>query len=89
MPLTLNRGRHSTLGRTTRKTTRKDVDWVAEMQKILDEKKKEGLVGFHFSLGLLPGETCKYTKQQIAKGIVMLMRAEKKGLFKDVTSEVL
>lgn len=69
MPLKLNRGRHSTLGRTTRKTTRKDVDWVAEMQKILDEKKKEGLVGFHFSLGLLPGETCKYTKQQIAKEI--------------------
>lgn len=89
MPLKLNRGRHSTLGRTTRKTTRKDVDWVAEMQKILDEKKKDGLVGFHFSLGLLPGETCKYTKQQIAKGLVMLMRAEKKGLFKDVTHEFL
>lgn len=62
MPLKLNRGRHSTLGHTTRKTTRKDVDWVAEMQKILDEK-KDGLVGFHFSLCLLPGETCKYTKQ--------------------------
>lgn len=86
MPLKLNRGHHTNLGRTTRKTTRKDVDWVAEMQKILNEKKKEGLVGFHFSLGLLLGETCKYTKQQIAKGLVILMRAEKKGLFKNVTN---
>lgn len=89
MPLKLNRGRHSTLGRTTRKTTRKDVDWVAEMQKILDEEKKNGLIGFHMSVGLLPGEVCKYTKQQIARGFVMLHWAKKKGLFKDVTSEVL
>ena len=59
------------------------------MQKILDEKKKEGFVGFHFSLGLLPGEECKYTKQQIARGFVMLHLAKKKGLFKDVMHEFL
>lgn len=89
MPLKLNRGRHSTLGLTTRKTTRKGVDWVAEMQKILDEKNKTGLIGFHMSVGLLPGEVYKYTKQQIARCFVMLHRAEKKGLFKDVTHEFL
>lgn len=57
------------------------------MQKILDEEKKNGLIGFHMSVGLLSGEACKYIKQQIARGFVMLHLENKKGLFKDATSE--
>lgn len=59
------------------------------MQKILAEEKKNVLIRFHMSVGLLPGEACKYTKQQIARGFVMLHLAKKKGLFKDVTHEFL
>ena len=59
------------------------------MQKIRAEEKKNGLIGLHMSVGLLPGEACKYTKQQIDRGFVMLHWAEKKGLFKDVTHEFL
>ena len=62
---------------------------MAEMQKILAEDKQNVLIRFNMSVGLLSGEACKYIKQQIARGFVMLHLANKKGLFKDATSEYL
>lgn len=73
------------------KSIRKGIDWIAEMQKIIDRKKRNGLVGLHLDLGLVPGERCPYSKQDVAKAFVTLERMKEKGLLHevDVTNEVL